>query len=100
MPSLSCVEPARLMRGAVLPIRRVGPAQYVVAGSRAPWFVDLNTDPPCSCEDLYFKGERIGHCKHIWAARLQERDPVAVNALALMLATIARYTEQFTERAA
>ena len=83
MPAVTTrLEPGRLRRGAQLAIRRVGPRRYVVAGSNAPWFVDLDQDPPCGCEDNFYRGKRVGKCKHEYAALLQERDPAALEALA------------------
>lgn len=78
-------EIGRLSRGAALPVRQVGPGRYVVAGSRAPWFVDVTVDPPCDCPDLYYRGSAVGYCKHAIAALLQEREPMLMQALEVVL---------------
>lgn len=79
-------ESGRLLRAAERPIRKVGPGRYVVAGTKAPWFVDLNVDPPCACEDSYYRGRKVGMCVHTLACRLQEREPALVAALGALLA--------------
>lgn len=91
---LPVIEPGRLMRGCALPVRRVGPGRYVVAGTRAPWYVDVTVDPPCDCEDAFYRGvERVGPCKHEIAARLQEREPMLMWSLELMLEQRARWQQ-------
>jgi len=91
MTTQSVIEPGRLMRAAQLGIRHVGARRYVVAGSDAPWMVDLDVDPPCYCPDAEYRPQYQGKCKHTLAALLQEHDPPTLWAYATILESRARY---------
>ena len=83
-------EPGRFARAVSLAVTKLGPRQYRVAGQDEPHYdVSLDADPPCYCRDQEINGRRLGgNCKHVICARLQEREPAAINEL------IARYEQQ------
>lgn len=78
-------EDGRLLRGADRPVRQVGPRQYMVAGTKAIWYVNLDLDVPCECPDAQYRHTNVGMCLHECAARLQEREPLLVTALGALL---------------
>lgn len=79
-------EDGRLLRGAERPVRKVGPRQYAVAGTRTIWFVNLDLDVPCECPDAQYRHTRVGVCLHEASARLQEGEPLLLEALQRLLA--------------
>jgi hypothetical protein len=76
-------DPARLRRGAARAVKRLGPHQFRVAGSHAPyWDVNLELDTPCTCPDAEFHGRG---CLHELAARLHDGDAALIMGLGEML---------------
>jgi hypothetical protein len=76
-------ESKRLMRAAVLAVKRVGEGKFRVRGQHEPYYhVDLTADVPCYCKDSEFHGRG---CKHELAARLVNGDQVLRIALGEML---------------
>ena len=79
------IDSGRLRRGAELGVERLGPRQFRVQGQRHPSYdVDLDGDPPCTCDDWLWRGERTP-CKHLCAALLQERDPRVMSVYVALL---------------
>lgn len=79
-------EDGRLLRGSQRPVRPVGPRQFMVAGTKNIWYVNLEIDVPCECPDAQFRHTKTGMCLHEIACRLQEREPLLVAALGALLA--------------
>lgn len=89
------VEPGRFERGYRLPVYRLGPAQFAVAGSHGPRYVDLTQEPPCLCEDMEYRNAAgTGYCKHTISALLQQHDPAMVELLAERLMRRQRHMEE------
>lgn len=85
-------EMGRLMRGAQRPIHRLGPMHFVVKGNDRPrYYVNLEEDVPCDCEDAVRHGRP---CLHEIAARLQNGDTGLVNALADALGKAMKRNEE------
>lgn len=89
-------DPARLRRAWSLVksgrVERVGPMQFKVAGNKERTYdVDLSVDPPCYCDDLWYRGRRIrNNCKHTLSARIANKEP----AVLLSLIEIMQFKEE------
>ena len=89
------IEPGRLSRALTLPVKRMGVNEYAVASrSRKDhvWYVKLDRDPVCECEDSWYRGTKRLVCMHELAARLADAayrddldDPVLNTAGAMLL---------------
>lgn len=65
-------EPNRLTR-AITELRseQLGPLEYRVWGGRHEHHVKLDVDPPCDCEDFYYRGREI-LCAHVLHCLMRE----------------------------
>jgi hypothetical protein len=82
----NAIDPARLLRAPTLVSKRVGPGQYKVASSSRAgvfYWIDVNSDQPCECEDNQFGGGRM--CKHFLHCLLREGSESLLMALGQIL---------------
>lgn len=64
-------------------VTQMGPRQFRVVGNDEPeYFVDLDENPACYCDDIRNAGWKTNNtCKHILACRLAIKDPSLENSL-------------------
>lgn len=85
-------DPGRLRRAASRAVKRVGPNQFMVAGTeQRVYAVNLDLDTPCDCKDAEYHGRG---CLHELAARLHNGDGKLIQSLGdILLATQKRAEE-------
>jgi len=89
-------DPARLKRGSVRGVEKLGPHQYRVEGRHEKYYdVNLELDTPCDCKDAQIRGR---NCLHELAARLHDGDGPLIQSLGEMLLKAQQAMQQHTRR--
>lgn len=89
-------DPARLRRGSIRAVTKMGPHQYRVEGRHEKHYdVNLELDTPCDCMDAQMRGRG---CLHELAARLHDGDGPLIQSLGELLLKAQQAMQEHTRR--